>query len=137
MNPEKFPNKNIENQSEIPKISAEESALNEYEKKINNKLNEAYEIKQQLVTLREQHKNKSKEKNVGEESAFDKRNPTEVALRQRVREMISDAIHLEEIYGIDVEIPDFNSLLDEEGLNELEGPIRQKHMEIAERKKAA
>lgn len=138
MNPDKFLNKIPDAKTENSPKTAEESIVNDYMKNVVVDMDEAFKIKEELVAFREEHKNKDKSKeNTDEKSPFDKRNPHEVALRQKVRKIISEAVRIENAYGIKVDMPDFNETLGEEGLNELEGPIREKHTEIAERKKAA
>lgn len=138
MNPENF---KIERTPAIPEhgvlvspeSTQENTALDEFDVYASDRLNEALEIKNELVPLREQRKAKG---NKGESSEFDFLNSRELALKQSVQLIIAKALELEELYGQEVEIPDFDGILGEENLNEIEVRMRKAQKGRQERKAA-
>lgn len=132
MNPEKFPIKKEPQEFKVSESgytfneSDIEKSLTRYDEFVTKKLNEAMEIKQELEDLRKQRREKN------ETFDFEKWNSLEFNLKQKAREIITQAKTLDAHFDMHVERPSFAETLGEPDLDNLEEEINR----LAERKAA-
>lgn len=118
MNPEKFsinketPESTLDTNNENYTEREKNQSLADYDVFVNQKLNEALDIKRELEPIRKQRQEKV------EDFDFQKWGELEFALKQRARNILAEARDIEARYNMKVERPNFKEILGEEGLDE-------------------